>query len=234
MQTVILAGGLGTRLRPVTQSIPKPMVPVAGAPYLEHQLRRLSEQSIRNIVLLTGYLGEQIEEYFGDGSRLGLSLRYSCEPVPLGTGGALREGRSLLEDAFLVIYGDSYLPIDYAAVYRQLIESPALGLLVVYDNRYGDTSVQNNVDVDETGVVVRYEKDSRDALPYVEAGVLAFRKTILDLIPPQGVASLEKEVFPQLIARRSLIAHVTKQRFYDIGTPERLQVIERLLAHDHH
>src|SRR5450755_506174 len=120
MQAVILAGGLGTRLWPVTQAVPKPMVPVAGRPYLEYQLRLLGEQSIRDIVLLTGYLGEQIEEYFGDGSRLGLSLRYSCEPAPMGTGGALRDGSSLLDDVFLVIYGDSYLPIDYAAVYRQL------------------------------------------------------------------------------------------------------------------
>jgi len=230
MQTVILAGGLGTRLWPVTQAVPKPMVPVAGAPYLEHQLRRLSEQSIRNIVLLTGYLGEQIESYFGDGSRMGLSLQYSCEPIPMGTGGALREARSLLEDTFLVIYGDSYLPIDYAAVYQQLSESSALGLLVVYDNGYEDTSVRNNVDVDETSVVIRYEKDSPDALRYVEAGVLAFRKAMLDLIPSQGAASLEKEVFPQLIAQHSLIAHVTRQRFYDIGTPERLQAIERLLS----
>lgn len=234
MQTVILAGGLGTRLWPVTQAVPKPMVPVAGVPYLEHQLRRLAEQSISNVVLLTGYLGEQIEEYFGDGRRLGLRLRYLREPSPLGTGGALREARAALEDQFLVIYGDSYLPIDYVAVYRQLEGSSALGLLVVYDNRGGDTSVRNNVDVDGSATVVRYEKDSPDALRYVEAGVLAFRKPALDLIPSQGAVSLEKEVFPQLIARRNLIAHVTRQRFYDIGTPDRLQAIERLLANDHH
>jgi NDP-sugar pyrophosphorylase family protein len=235
MQTAILAGGLGTRLWPVTQAVPKPMVPVAGAPYLEHQLRRLAEQSILDVVLLTGYLGEQIEEYFGDGSRLGLRLRYSREPFPLGTGGALREARALLEDVFLVIYGDSYLPIDYTAVYRQMEQSSAQGLLVVYDNSDEDTSVINNVEVDdESGVVTRYEKDSKDVLRYVEAGVLAFRKSALDLIPADGAVSLEKEIFPQLIARRALIAHVTRQRFYDIGTPERLQVIERLLAHDHH
>ncbi len=234
MQAVILAGGLGTRLRPLTQAIPKPMVPVAGVPYLEHQLRRLSEQSIRNVVLLTGYLGEQIEEYFGAGSRLGLSLRYSRELSPLGTGGALRDARDLLQDVFLVIYGDSYLPIDYAAVYRELVQSPAEGLLVVYDNSYGDTSVRNNVEVDDDGVVVRYEKDSKDALRYVEAGVLGFRKTVLEWIPQHGPASLERETFPGLIQRRRLIAHVTRQRFYDIGTPERLEVIERLLARDHH
>ncbi len=87
MQAVILAGGLGTRLRPVTVTIPKPMVPVAGAPYLEHQLRLLAEQKIRDVLVLTGYLGEQVEEYFGDGARLGLRMTYSREPSPLGTGG---------------------------------------------------------------------------------------------------------------------------------------------------
>jgi NDP-sugar pyrophosphorylase family protein len=234
MQAVILSGGLGTRLWPLTKDVPKPMVPVAGVPYLEHQLRRLEEQSIRDIVLLTGYLGEQIEEYFGDGSRLKLSIRYSRELTPLGTGGALREARALLADTFLIIYGDSYLPIDYAAVLRQLENSSAQGLLVVYDNRQEDTSVKNNVNLDADGYVVEYKKDSAEPMSYVEAGVLAFRKPAVDLIASQGMVSLEKEVFPKLIAARSLIGHVTQQRFYDIGTPERLQAIERLLAHDHH
>jgi mannose-1-phosphate guanylyltransferase len=234
MQAVILSGGLGTRLWPLTKDVPKPMVPVAGVPYLEHQLRRLEEQSIRDIVLLTGYLGEQIEEYFGDGSRMKLSIQYSREDTPLGTGGALREARALLADRFLIIYGDSYLPIDYAAVLQQLENSPAQGLLVVYDNRQEDTSVKNNVNLDAEGYVLQYEKDSAQPMSYVEAGVLAFRKPAVDLIASQGMVSLEKEIFPKLIAGRSLIAHVTRQRFYDIGTPERLQAIERLLAHDHH
>src|ERR1700686_1756541 len=120
MQAVILAGGLGTRLWPLTRQVPKPMVPVAGVPYLEHQLRLLKKQSILDIVLLTGYLGEQVEEYFGDGGSLGLAIRYSREPQPRGTAGALREARSLLAGTFLLIYGDSYLPIDYAAVFERL------------------------------------------------------------------------------------------------------------------
>jgi NDP-sugar pyrophosphorylase family protein len=107
-------------------------------------------------------------------------------------------------------------------------------LVVVYDNRRGDTSVKNNIDVDDTGFVTVYEKDSARALSYVEAGVLAFRKSCLDLIPPQGPVSLEKEIFPLLIAKRQLAAHITQQRFYDIGTAERLKVIEEFLAHDHH
>jgi NDP-sugar pyrophosphorylase family protein len=186
-------------------------------------------------VLLTGYLSEVIENYFGDGSRFGLSIRYSRETTPLGTGGALRQAAHLLDERFLVIYGDSYLPIDYADVARALDASDAVGLLVVYDNRQADTSVRNNIAVDAGGFVARYDKDTTDdaTLAFVEAGVLAFRRPVTSLIP-EGVVSLEKEIFPQLIAGRKLRAYQTTQRFYDIGTPERLQRIEEYLSHDHH
>jgi NDP-sugar pyrophosphorylase family protein len=229
MQAVILAGGLGTRLRPITETIPKPMVPVAGKPYLEHQLRELARQGVNDIVLLTGYLGEQVEQYFGDGAQLGLRIKYSKEPHPLGTGGAVRLAAALLEDDFLLIYGDSYLPVDYPAVLNTLRRSKAEGLLVVYDNRLGDTSVISNVNFDEaTGMVTRYEKDG-EGLCYVEAGVLAFRKSVLGLLSDAPVVSLEKEVFPQLIARGALAGYSTTQRFYDIGTPDRLEAFEAYL-----
>jgi len=230
MQAVILAGGLGTRLWPLTETIPKPMAPVAGAPYLEHQLRLLARQDIRDVLLLTGYLGEQIEEYFGDGAKLGLRLDYSREPSPLGTGGALCHARSKLAEAFIVIYGDSYLPMRYADAFHRLIESGADGLIVVYDNTAEDTSVKNNTELDDDGYVTRYEKDSPDPLSYVEAGVLALRRAVIDLMPAEGVVSLEKEIFPKLIAARKLVGYVTRQRFYDIGTRERLQLIESVLA----
>lgn len=230
MQAVILAGGLGTRLWPLTKTVPKPMVPVAGAPYLEHQLRLLAQQGFRDILLLTGYLGEQIEEHFGGGERMGLAIRYSREQSPVGTGGALREAREKLAETFLLIYGDSYLPIDYAAVLRQLEDSEVEGLVVVYDNRHEDTSVKSNIAVDEQYFVTRYEKDSPDALPFVEAGVLAFRRQVVDRIAREGPVSLEKEIFPKLISERKLIAPITTQRFYDIGTPERLKIIEEILS----
>lgn len=119
MQVVILAGGLGTRLGSFTRKVPKPMVPVAGVPYLEHQLRLLARQSFRDVLLLTGHLGEQIESYFGNGGRLGLRIRYSREAQPLGTGGALRDARRHLAETFLLLYGDSLLPIEYAAAGRR-------------------------------------------------------------------------------------------------------------------
>jgi NDP-sugar pyrophosphorylase family protein len=235
MQAVVLAGGLGTRLWPLTKEIPKPMAPVNGVPYLEYQLRLLVAQGFRSTLILTGYLGEQIESYFQDGSALGLSLQYSREPSPLGTGGALRHAAGWLEERFALIYGDSFLPIDYRPLFSYLDEPDTSGVVVVYDNRVEDTSVRNNIDLDDRNRVTAYSKDSADSarLKYVEAGVLAFRRSILDLIP-QGVVSLEKEIFPILIERRALAGYSTRQRFYDIGTPERLSGFEAYLKHDYH
>ncbi len=233
MQAVILAGGLGSRLRPITETMPKPMVPVAGVPYLEYQLRELARQEIRDIVLLTGYLGHQIEDYFGTGEQLGIRLRYSQEPQPLGTGGALRLALPLLDEEFLVIYGDSYLPIDYSAVLVKLRSSGAEGVVVVYNNRLSDTSVKNNIDLDENDYVTRYEKDG-EHLSYVDAGVLGFRRSALAGPSESGVSSLETETFPKLISRRLLLGYPTGQRFYDIGTLERLKTIENLFTHDYH
>ncbi len=232
MQTVILAGGLGTRLWPVTKEIPKPMVSVAGIPYLEHQLRLLASQSLTDVLLLTGYLGDQIEAYFGDGARVGLDLRYSRERTPLGTGGALREAAPMLDDLFLVIYGDSYLPIDYRSVATHLSATDALGVMVVYKDTAGETSVPGNVLLDAAGHVIRYDKSSPHdpTLEYIEAGVLALRRAVIDWMSAAGPVSLEQQIFPQLIAQRQLLGIPTSQRFYDIGTPERLKVIEGLLA----
>ncbi len=224
-----MAGGEGTRLRPLTSNQPKPMVPVAGRPYLEYQLRELARQQLTDVILLTGYLGEQVEEHFGDGRRWGLNLRYRREATPQGTGGAVRDAADVLAETFLLIYGDSYLPIDYAPVLRRLEQSPALAVAVVYDNRE-DTNVRNNIAVAEDGHVSRYAKDAAGAdLRYVEAGVLALRRSTLAELPPHGPASLEKDLYPRLVARRQMLAYVTSQRFYDIGTPERLALFEQVL-----
>jgi mannose-1-phosphate guanylyltransferase len=231
-QAVILAGGLGTRLWPLTRDVPKPMVPIRGVPYLEYQLRYLRDQHFTDIVLLTGYLGEQITEHFGAGHQLGLTIRYARETSPLGTGGALRNAASLLAEAFLLLYGDSFLPIQYDTVLATLTHDPAtLAAVVVYDNTLGDTSVQNNIALDDAGRVTRYDKTATHdpQLRYVEAGALALRREVLPLIP-EGKVSLEQEIFPQLIAAGRMQAVVTEQRFYDIGTPERLRVIEEFFA----
>lgn len=234
MQVVILAGGLGTRLLPLTRWVPKPMVPVSGVPYLEHQLRLLARQGLTDVVMLTGYLGEQIEDWFGDGDRLGLEIRYSRERQLRGTGGALRDARELLADPFLLIYGDSYLPIEYRAVGARLKETSAAAVMAVYPAAAAETGVSPNVALDANGTVLRYDKKAKSdpELQYVEAGVLAISRQVLDLIPPGDVVSLEQEIFPLLIRTGRLSAYRTAQRFYNMGTHEGLRVIEEHLTED--
>lgn len=224
MQAVILAGGLGTRLRPITERIPKPMVEVAGEPFLVRIVRWLQQQDFRRLLLLLSYRGEMVSDYFGDGRRFGVSIEYSLESSPLGTGGALRNGLAKLEDEFLLLYGDSYLPIDYRPVTAAFPTPPCQGLMVVYDNRLADTGVKNNVAVDAHNWVARYVKNQFESnLGYVEAGVLCFRREVFEPLPGGQVISMEQELYPKLIAERQLRAFVTTQRFFDIGTPERLE-----------
>ncbi len=229
IQAVILAGGLGTRLLPLTRETPKSMVAVRGVPYMEHQLRFLRGQQIRSIAMLIGYLGEQIEDYFGDGSDFGLTIRYSREEAPLGTGGALIKAKPMLDEAFLLIYGDSFLPLDYADVCRRLA-APVEAVIAVYDNLREDTGVPNNIALDGESFVTRYEKNS-DApeLTHVDAGVLAMRRSALERCSEQAAFSLEKKLYPRMIASRQLLGYPTEQRFYDIGTPEGLKLFENFL-----
>lgn len=228
MQTVILAGGLGTRLRPLTHDVPKPMVPIGGKPYLERQLAYLAGQGFTDILLLTGYLGEQVEAHFGDGSGFGVRVRYSREETPVGTGGALLQARPLLEDRFLLLYGDSFLPIEYREVMDLLsTPSPARLVLTAYDNRGEDTSVANNLLVESTGRISAYEKGTGNPqLNFVEAGVVGMRKDVLEVLPEAPPASLENQAFPRIIAQGEAVAYITRQRFYDFGTPERLAQTE--------
>ena len=224
MQTVILAGGLGTRLRPITEQIPKPMVEVNGRPFLEYILRHMAGQGFDRVLLLVGYLGDQVRKHFGDGRQFGVSIDYSFESSPLGTGGAIREAFAKLDDTFLVLYGDSFLPIDYRSVSEAFSRSAADGLLVLYDNRNGDTSVPNNIALDSEGYVSRYEK-GRDGrgLDLVDAGALCLRRCIFAGLHPGRVISLEQQLFPDLVAKRQLAGYITDQRFFDIGTPARLE-----------
>jgi len=232
IQAVILAGGRGERLRPLTDNIPKPMVPIRGRPYLAYQLDELKRQDIVDVVLLTGYLGEKIEKYFGDGTAAGMRVRYSREPSPLGTGGALKLAEPLLAENFLLIYGDSYLPIRYVEAMERLRATQAEALVVALDNTPVEVDVPNNIALGADSFVARYEKGAGAAagLTHVEAGVLALTRRLLRRIPAGRVVSLEQDFFPQLITEHQFAAFATKRRFYDIGMPSRLKEIEAVLT----
>ncbi len=228
LPVAILAGGLATRLRPVTSTIPKALIEVAGRPFVEHQLALLRAAGVGRVVLCVGHLGEQVEAALGDGSRFGLSLAYARDGgTLLGTGGALHQALPLLGEAFLVLYGDSYLECDYDAVARTFEESRRLGLMTVYrnDGRW-DTS---NVELRD-GRIVRYDKQERTpAMTHIDWGLGALRAEAL-AGHPRGCPLDLATVYRDLLARGELAAYEVHNRFYEIGSPAGLEETRRHLA----
>jgi NDP-sugar pyrophosphorylase family protein len=235
-QAVILAGGLGTRMRPVTETIPKPMIPVLGKPFLELQLDLLASFGFRRALLLVAYLGEKIEQYFDNGGTRGWNLSYSYEASPLGTGGALKNAEAKLEDEFVVLNGDTYLAIDYAELWRAFRAVDGSAFIVAYEKSGSAIAntlanqVPNNLAVAPGGRVTAYRKRDPQGLTHVDAGVLLLRKEILREIPPGRPCSLEEEIFPKLIQEGRMNAWITSEPFYDMGSPEGLQALEARLA----
>lgn len=226
IQTAILAGGLGTRLKPLTLNIPKPMVPVHQKPFLEYIVRWVARSGSKRFLLLVGYLGEQIEEYFGDGGKWGVELQYSYESTPMGTAGALKQAERLLEERFLLLNGDTFLPIDYASFASDFIQSDCEALVAAYQGP--DLSSLYNLSVSPAEKkVTHYSKSTTQGMTHVDAGVYGFKKKTLLRIPPGKPFSLENEILPELIREQALKAHPVFERYYDIGTPERLEIFEK-------
>jgi len=223
----ILAGGLATRLRPITEKIPKSLVSVAGEPFLAHQLRLLHSRGVRKAVMCVGYLGEMIEQEVGDGAAFGIELRYSFDgPKLLGTGGALRQALPMLGEEFFVLYGDSYLPIDYAAVLETFHASGQPGLMTVFRNEGAwDTS---NVHF-ENGRIVRYDKRERSPeMRHIDYGLGVFRSSVF-AERPAGEAFDLADVQRGLVAKDALAGHEVFQRFYEVGSHAGLAELETIL-----
>ena len=227
IQAVILAGGLGTRMRPRTETVPKPLLPVLGRPFLEYQIELLRSQGITRVLLLVGHLGESIQGHFGDGSTRGVQISYSFEPPGLlGTGGALKYAEAALEEDFLLLNGDTLLEIDYAALTRKF-RAGGKWVLLTAARRSGSTP--GNLLIDAHGGVLDYSK-SHPRGEHVDAGVAAYSRRVLALIPPACACSLEQEVYPQLIERGEVAALPLDTTFFDMGTPEGLAALEAHLA----
>jgi NDP-sugar pyrophosphorylase family protein len=228
MQVVILAGGLGMRLRPITNDIPKVMVPINGRPFLEHQLTLLKRHGVTDVVLCIGHFGEKIKAHFGDGEKFGLRIRYSEEGDRLlGTAGAVKKAQGLLDEAFFVTYGDAYLMVDYAAVMKHFKNSSKLGLMVVFKN--SDKFDRSNVVVEGDLVKIYNKKKKFPGMDYIDFGVSALRREALDLVPDGKVVDLEK-LNQELIKRKELLAYETSQRFYEIGRLSGLREFEKLVS----
>jgi len=235
MQAVILAGGLGTRMRPITETIPKPMITVAGKPFLQHQLELLRGAGIAKVLLLVAYLGEQIREYFGDGAKFGCKISYSFEPAPLGTGGALKNAEAQLQDDFVLVNGDTYLGIDYRALVKEFAEVDCSALIVAYEKATAAPQdipanfLPNNLGVNLGGVVTAYRKRNPDGLSHIDAGVVVLKKEIMAGLRAGAKCSLEEEIYPSLIAKGEMRAWVTHEPFYDMGSPAGLAALEEKL-----
>jgi NDP-sugar pyrophosphorylase family protein len=224
----ILAGGLATRLRPITEKIPKALVEINGEPFLAHQLRLLHANGIRRVVLCVGYLGEMVEKYAGDGSRFGMEIRYSPDgPTLRGTAGAIAQTLPLLGDAFFVLYGDSYLPCDYAAVQNAFEASGRTALMTVYHNR--DQWDASNVEFRDGRIVVYNKKLRTPEMRHIDYGLGVFRASAFADIPSQGASDLA-ELYGRLQAEGQLAGFEVPQRFYEIGSFQGIEELSALLA----
>jgi NDP-sugar pyrophosphorylase family protein len=226
-QAVILAGGLATRLQPLTNRIPKSMLNIDGKPFLEYQLNLLKRNEVANIVICLGYLGNQIKDYFGDGSNFSVQIHYSQDgPKLLGTGGALKKAEALLEDNFFVLYGDSYLPVNYQRLMTIFCKSSKLAGMVVFKNfnRY-DIS---NVVVEQNLVKLYDKKQLAPEMVYIDAGLLIFKKAALQLLKPNQYLQLES-LLQELVKRKQLLALEIKKRFYEIGSFNGLKEFRQLV-----
>ena len=222
MQAVVLVGGEGTRLRPLTLETPKPMVPVMNMPFLERTLRRLKAAGIDDVILPAGYLPEAITSFFGDGSALGMRLRYVIEEVPLGTAGALKNVAQYIDGPFFVLNGDVLTSLDLRAMLAFHRRKGGIGTLHLI--RVADPSAFGCVVHDPQGRIEAFvEKPPRDQAPTdeVNAGTYLLEREVLDLIPAGRPVSVERETFPAIIAGpRPLYAYTTDDYWIDLGRPE--------------
>ena len=229
MKAVILIGGFGTRLRPLSINTPKAMMPVINTPFLEYVIRRLSRYNIRQIVLAISHLAQPIEDYFDDGSRFGVRLNYTIEETALGTAGAVKNAEKYLDEAFLVLNGDVFTDLDIAAMmalHNQRKAKVTIALTPVEDpTSYG------LIETDAQGRITRFlEKPSWEQVTtnMINAGTYILEPDVLSSIPPQTNFSFEHEVFPPLLGREEPIyAYPSSCYWMDIGTPQKYLQLNR-------
>lgn len=227
MTVALLAGGRATRLYPLTETLPKSLVPVAGEPFLAHQLRWLVREGVRDVVICCGHLAEPLRDFAGDGGRFGLRVRYSEDgECALGTGGAIRHAAPLLGERFLVMYGDSLLTASLGAMWEAFCAQRPAGMMAVYrnENQWDASNVEMS-----GGRVVRYEKGARDArLTHIDYGVSAFRSEAFAGFEDGRAFDLGR-VFHALIEGEGLACHEVRERFYEIGSFNGLRETEAML-----
>ena len=221
LPVAILAGGLATRLHPISRSVPKALVDVAGRPFVKRQLELLASQGVRHVVLCVGYLGEQIRLEVGDRGPHGMEIGYSFDgPCLLGTAGALRQALPLLGHRFFVLYGDSYLPTDFRAVEGAFLVSgrPALMTVLRNEGRWDRSNVEFR-----DGVLVRYDKrQPRAEMTYIDYGLGALSAEVFE--GPTGGEPFDlADLYASLSERGLLAGHEVSEKFYEIGSQQGLR-----------
>ena len=230
-QAVILAGGEGIRLRPLTYEVPKPMVPVNNRPFLEYLIEMLKANGISEVVLLLGYLPEKVTQHFGDGSSLGVNIKYSIGKVSDKTGTRIRNAGNLLDDLFLLMYGDNYWPLNLERLSRFYARQKTLASTTVYANKdgLGEYGLENNIYVDKEGYVVKYDKLRKDKdLNGVDIGFFVVNRQVLELMPKSDF-SFEEEILPILVKKRQLSGYLTEHRYHYITSPQSLEAAGKYL-----
>lgn len=224
MQCLILAGGLGTRMYPLTKDVPKALLPIENRPFAAYQLGWLQSHGVTDVVYSVGFLGEMIESEVGDGARFGLRVRYVHEGTDLrGTGGAVRlaADRGALADRFLLIYGDSFLPIDVGAVWEAFLESRRPALMTIYENQGRfDTS---NVGYKDGKLIYDKKRATDVAYTHIDYGLLAFTRELIESEIPSGERVDLSSVLHTVSVRGDLAAWESTERFFEIGSPDGLR-----------
>jgi len=223
-QAVILAGGQGMRLRPLTLTIPKPLIPIHNKAFVQYLVERLQKNGIKEVVFLTGYLGDQIEKYFGDGKKFGLKITYSYSPLDCDTGTRIRNASHLLDNMFLLLYGDNYWPLNLKELTAFYKKAGTKALVTVYKNN--DSYTKNNMRVNMKRIVEVYDKTRKaKELNGVDIGFFILKKNIIKDFP-HGDFSFEEIVLPNLIKENQLAGFFTQHKYYGLSTLERIPVIE--------
>lgn len=233
-QAVILAGGEGKRLRPFTLKKPKPMVPINGKPFLEHLINLLKENGIKEVVILTGYLGNKIEEYFGNGAKFSLQIKYSFTPFKNEAGQEnesglrLKNAQDLLKNYFLLLYCDNYWPLQLSKLTKYFKDHPSDSLVTVYSNL--DHSTKNNMSIDKKGYVEKYDKTRNEKnLHGVDIGFFIVNKKTIEQLPKSN-SSFELNVLPKLIKKGRLSGYLTNQQYYSISDMSRVKLAKQFLS----
>jgi NDP-sugar pyrophosphorylase family protein len=224
MKALILAGGLGTRLRPLVSDRPKPMAQVEGKPFLEYQIEQLRAQGFKDLVLCIGHLAHHVQDYFGDGRDWGVRIDYVVETELLDTAGAIKNAQRFIEDTFLVLNGDSYLEVDFPGlveVHQSRRSSDDHTVATIAVVAVDDTSAYGKIELDADARLLQFGEKAEAGSGWINGGVYVLEPAVLDFIPTGLAVSLEKETFPLILEQSHHVFGYSVQGFFvDIGTPE--------------